>query len=155
MSGTSIAPLAIDQLVADLAADMTGANADVTVHEAWPGPDGSAEMVVFGEVAWPDYRIATIKAGRQYRDEVFTLGFEVLIFGADDTSPANPKPARDRAFSVLAVLEAYLATDPRAGLAVDVIKWAELKPETAGPRIFENGWAYRIAGSFVANARLT
>lgn len=155
MSTTSIVPEALDALVDNLGEAMTGANAAVTVHEAWPGPDGSAEMVVFGEVIWPEYRIPTIKAGRKYRDEEFNLAFEVLIFGTDGSTPADPTPARNRAFAVLAVLEDFLADDPRAGLANDVIKWAELKPATAGPHLFERGWAYRIAGAVVGKARLT
>lgn len=155
MSTTSIVPDAIDSLVAELGAAMTGANAAVTVHEAWPGPDAVREMVVFGEVTWPDYSIATIKAGRQYRNEEFNLAFEVLIFGEPNTSPAEPKPARDRAFAVLAVVEDFLAVDPQAALASDVIQWAEIRPASAGPRVFEHGWAYRIAGSIVGKARLT
>lgn len=158
MSTTSVVPQAIDSLLTLLNAGFTGDLDDVVAFEAWPGPDAVPRMLCFGEVTWPNYKVPTIKAGRKYRDEEFNLGFEVFVFlpdGATEATPSAPKPIRDEAFDILAVLEDALANDPRAGLANDVIQWAELRPQAAGPRLFEKAYAYRVAGVIVGRARLT
>lgn len=154
MSTTSTVPAAIDSLLTLLADGMAGANADVGVFETWPGPDATAEMLLLGEVKWPDYGIATIKTGRPYRDEEYTVEFEVLIFGAEGSTPSAPKPARDRAFAVLEVLDDVVTNDPTVALGTTV-KWVELRLESAMPHVFETAWAYRVAGQIVGKARLT
>lgn len=157
MSTTSIVPEAIDSLLEQLTAAYTGDLADVEVFEAWPGPDGVPRMVHFGQTRWPEYKIATIKPGHQYRDEEFHLAFQVLVFldSNGEATPSVPKPIRDEAFAILAVIEDTLATDPNIALANDQIKWAEIRPQEAGPRLFEKAYAYRIAGVIVGKARLT
>jgi hypothetical protein len=150
---TTTAPNAIAAFLTSVGAAMTGPNADVRVYEAWPGPDGQAEMVVLGETTWANYEIATIKAGRQARTEEYTLGFEVFVVGAEGTSPSLPEPARARAYEILAVIEDVLADEPQPPSG-PTVAWTQIRPENAGPRVFEKGWAYRIAGTIPVTARL-
>lgn len=154
MATTSTVPTALDELLADLTAAMTGPNAGVNVWEAWPGPSATGEMVVLGEVTWDEYKIATIKAGRKYRDEEFAVAFQIAVFGAAGTTPANPKPERDRAFAILAACENVLANDPTLG-AAGAFQWLEIRPSSGQPVIYEKSWAWRIAGTFTGRARIT
>lgn len=147
-STTSTVPEVIDSLLALLATD-----GRLPTFEAWPGPEASREMLVLGTVSWDDYRIATIKDGRQQRQEDFEIAFEVFVLGGAGTSPANPSAARARAFELLAVVEDILANDPKIGLGQSV-QWVEIRPTEAEPRVFEKGWAFRITGSLVGHARL-
>lgn len=151
MGTTSTLPTVTDALLTLLNANLT----TTTAFEAWPGPDAAEEMVVLGEADWDVYEIASIKAGRKHRQEVYGIGWEIFVMGAPGTTPANPKPARDRAFVLMAELEDALADDPRAGLAASVVQRIECRPDTSGPRVFEKGWGYRIAGQFVVHDRLT
>lgn len=162
MATTSTVPTVIDALLAAFNIEnypeeyqaTYGGLAGVMTHEAWPGPDASAEMVVLGEVTWDEYRIATIKSGRKQRQENYAVGFEVFIMGAPGSKPTDPSTARDRALEVLAAIEDVLADDPTIGLAAGTVQRIELEPTEAGPRVFEKGWAYRIAGRFNVHARL-
>lgn len=156
MSTTSTVPVGIDALLALFDDELATAGlGGVRAFQSWPGPDAAREMVVFGEVTWDEYEIATIKAGRQRRDEDWNVEFEVFVVGHADTSPTAPGPARDRAFAIMAAIEDSLADNVRAGLAASVVDWIEARPQTAGPRVFEQGWAYRIAGRIHCHARLT
>lgn len=147
MSTTSTVSATIDALLAAFQA--AGA---LPAFESWPGPgDAKPEMLVLGEVTWDDYAIATIKAGRKQRQENWSIGFELFVMGAPGTTPADPAPARVRAFALLAPIENVLADDPET---TPDVQWVEIRPTEAGPRVFEKGWAYRIAGRFVARARL-
>ena len=139
----------IDALLELVNAELDG----VTAYPSWPGPDASREMVVLGEIRWEEYELATIKAGRKRRDENWSVEFEVYVLGMAETSPADPNPARDRAFEIFAALENTLADDPKLGLTS--VDWVQVTPEEAGPRVMERGWAYRIAGRVHAYARLT
>lgn len=156
MSTTSTVPVGIDALL-DLFNNKlaTAGLSDVQAFQSWPGPDAAAEMVVFGEIEWAEYEIASIKAGRQRRDEDWNVGFEVFVAGVAESTPANPGVARDRCFDIMAALEDSLADDPRAALAAPVVDWIQARPTAAGPRVFEQGWAYRIAGRIHVHARLT
>jgi hypothetical protein len=150
MATTSTAPAVIDAVLAAVNTDLPGT---VTAFESWPGPDAAPEMVVFGEIAWEAYDVASIKAGRQQRQETFTIGFEVFVFGTAGTTPAITKPVRDRAFVLATSLEDVLAEDPDLGTGPG--GWVETRLTGAGPRVFEKGWAYRVAGNIHVNARLT
>lgn len=126
----------------------------VRAFEAWPGPDADREMVVLGEVTWDEYEIASLKTGRQRRQEDWSVGYEVFVLGEVGTSPADPSAARARAFVLNAVIEDALADDPKLGLGTAVL-WVQSRPGEAGPRVFEKGWAYRVAGRVHVSARLT
>lgn len=156
MSTTSTAPAVINAL---LKIDPERS------FESWPGPEAKAEMLVLGAdparppILWDGdegYRIATIKADRKHRQESYDIAFEVFIMGADDTTPAAPKAARDRAFEFLAEYENALANNVVANVEGGFanVQWIQITPAEAGPRVFEHGWAYRIAGTFRVAARL-
>lgn len=148
MATTSTVPTVIDGLLAGFRA------AGLDAFEQWPGLDASREMLVLRTVTWDDYAIATIKSGRKHRQEDWRVGFELYVVGQPGTTPANPKPARDRAFVLLGKAEDLLAVDVTAGTSFATVQWVEVRLIAAEPRVFEKGWAYRITGSFVAHARL-
>lgn len=152
MSTTSTVPAVLDALLSTINADLT----NVTAYETWPGPEASAEMVVFGEIRWTEYKIATVKTSRKQRDEEYEIDWFVYVAGEPGTTPDDPKTARDRAFEIMESLEDVLADDPAAGLGYASIISIEVAPgaETTGPVLFEKGWAYRIPGKFAIRARL-
>ena len=154
MATTSTVPTVIDAALSAINADLPSG---VEAFEAWPGPEAAAEMVVLGEVTWEDYEVASIKAGRQRRQEDWTVAFEVFVFGtayaAKGSTPANPAPARNRAFVLATSLEDVLADNPKLGVGSG--GWAATALTAAGPRVFEKGWAYRVAGRIHVQARLT
>lgn len=149
MSTTSTVPVVTDAL---LSIDPTKS------FEAWPGPEAAPEMLVLGEVTWAEgseaTRIATVKVGRKQRSEFYLIAFELYIMGAANTSPASPKDARDRAFTFLREYEDALAEDVTGNTDFATVQWIEVHATEAGPRVFERGWAYRIAGAFAVHARL-
>lgn len=149
MGTTSSVPGVIDATLAAVNADLSG----VTAFESWPGPEAADEMVVLGEVTWDEYELAAIKTGRQQRQEAWSVGFEVFVAGAAGTTPDNPKPARDRAFEITTSLEDVFAANPKLGITAG--GWAQAKLTEAGPRVFEKGWAYRVAGRLHVSVRLT
>lgn len=149
MSVTTTVPIVIPALLARCEA------LGLTAFEAWPGPDGAEpEMLILGEITWDEYAIATIKSGRKHRQENWDVAFELFVMGGDGTTPANCGPARERCFELLKIVENMLADDVTADTAFTVVQWVEIRPTAAGPRKFERGWAYRIAGLFTAQARL-
>lgn len=153
MQRTSVVPVVIDRLVADVGATMVGALEAVKVAQTWPGPDATREMLFLGKTTWNDYAIACIKSGRKQRDETAEIEFEVWVLGPEGTTPSNPGDTRDRAFGILSAAENVLADDPLLGLGSGV-HWVEIKPREAEPRELANGWAYRVAGTFALSARL-
>lgn len=150
MATTSTVPAFLD---AALAAFNTDFPHGVRAFESWPGPEAAAEMVVLGEITWEEYEIASIKTGRQRRQEVWSVEFEVFVFGKSGTTPSDPSPARNRAFTLAASLEDVLADAPKLGVGAG--GWAGAALTAAGPRVFEKAWAYRVAGRIQVNARLT
>lgn len=151
MGTTSTVPVVTPVLLAALNA---GLPVGVDAFEAWPGPDAAPEMVVLGDIEWDDYAIATIKSGRKQRQEDWSIGFEVFVFGTPGSTPADPATARTRAFVLNAAIEDTLADDPLLGLATGTVQRIEARPTEAGPRVFEKGWAYRVAGRIEVHARL-
>lgn len=149
MATTSTVPTVIDALLARLA------TAGVTAFESWPGPEAAREMLVLGEVDWDDYRVASIKPGRQQRQEDYAVAFELFVMGRAGTTPSVPKAARDRAFVILGLVEDVLATNWTLSTAAATVQRVELRVVNGGPRVFEKGWAWRIAGRFDVYARLT
>lgn len=150
MATTSTVPTVTTAVLAALNAALPSG---VDAFEAWPGPDAAPEMVVLGEVTWDDYEIASIKSGRQRRQETYSIAYEVFVFGTTGTTPANPAAARSRAFVLNGVIEDAFADNPKLGLGTG--GWSEVGPTAAGPRVFEKGWAYRVAGRIHVSARLT
>ena len=150
MATTSTFPTVVDAVLDAVNADLPGT---VTAFESWPGPDAAAEMVVLGEITWEAYEIDSLKTGRQRRAEDYTIGFETFVFGTTGTTPANPKAARDRAAVLVTSLENVLANAPALGVGAG--GWIQTRLTGAGPRVFEKGWAYRVAGNIHAHALLT
>lgn len=151
MGTTSSVPGVIDALL--------GMGWQVPLFESWPGPEAKPEMIVLGgdtgeTIEWTGYAIPTIKAGRKQRQEDYAVLFAIYVAGAPNTSPANPKPARDRAFQIFATVEDSLADDVTIDTDFNTVQWAVSAPRTAMPRMFENGWMYRIQGAFEVHARL-
>ena len=152
MSTTSTAPTVLDALIAAINADLTG----VTAYESWPGPEASREMVVFGDINWTEAPFPVLaNAARVHRDELYSIEFSIYVVGGAGNAPSSPKVARDRAFTIMDSLENVLAEDPTAGTDYVTVAWVKHNAETAGPREFEKGWAYFIAGNFSVKARLT
>lgn len=150
MATTSLVPTVVDAALTAFNADLPGG---VKAFESWPGPDAAPEMVVLGEITWDEYELASIKTGRQHRDEDWSVDFEVFVFGRGGTIPSNTKPVRDRAFVLASSLEDVLAANPKLGITSG--GWVQTHLTTAGPRVFEKGWAYRVAGRIHVHARLT
>lgn len=147
---TTTVPTVIDAFLAAVNADTETPQA----FESWPGPEAAPEMFVLGEIDWATYEIPTIKAGRKARQETYDIGFELFVMGAEGTSPAEPSAARLVAFNFLAPIEDLLAEDPSGGTDYVTVQHVQLRPTAAGPRKFERGWAYRIAGQIHVEARL-
>lgn len=147
MSTTSRAPAVTDAIIG-------WADPPAPIFEAWPGPEAAKEMIVLGQVDWTVYAIPTIKAGRKQRQEEFEIEFEVYVVGGAGTSPASPKVARDRAFELFTFIEDNLADDVSAGLGFESIQHIQVHPKESGPRTFERGWMYRIAGAIAVASRL-
>lgn len=145
---TSTVPKIIDGLIDGISQH------GVTAFEAWPGPDAAPEMLVLGEVTWETYEIPVIKAGRKPRQERYDVNFELFVMGRPGSSPARPRAARERAFLLLSQVENFLADDVTATTDHTVVNWVQVRLTSAQPRVFENGWAYRVAGVFTADARL-
>ena len=151
MSTTSTAPTVCDAFVDAVNDDLT---APVAMHHTWPGGEATDEMFVLGDITWDEYRIPTIKNGRQQRQENYTVDYELTVLNVDSTTPTDPTPARDRAFTLHAVVEDLLALDTTAGTSFAVVQKVELKPETAYYAAFDNGFGFRIAGKIEVQARL-
>lgn len=151
MATTSSVPTIIDALLEAFATNLPGG---VPVFEAWPGAEAKREMVHFGPVTWDDYTIATIKAGRQQRQENYDIEFFVYAAPVAGSSPSNPKATRDRAYTLLAALEDALADDPKPSADNVSIQHVQIRPRDTGVREFEKSWFYGISGSIAVAARL-
>lgn len=151
MASTSTAPSVIDALMTALNAALPSG---VRAFESWPGPEAASEMIVLGDVTWDGYEIASIKTGRQRRQEDYGIGYEVFVMGQGGTTPSDPSNARDRAFVLNTEIEDALADTPKLGLGT-AVQWVQAAITEAGPRAFEKGWAYRVAGRINVSARLT
>lgn len=149
MATTSRADAVIDAVVAAVLAEGN----DVAVYDVWPGPDARGEMIVFGDIAWDEYEITTIAAGRKKRDELFRVDGEVWIFGGAGANPTNVGPVRERAFALLDHVEDVMADDPTLG-TLDGVLWSQIELTEAGARVFEKAWAFRVAFQIVTKARL-
>lgn len=124
----------------------------VKCYRSWPGPDAAREMIVLGKVEG-SHESATVKAGRQQRQESYTIEAEAWVFGADGATPANCGPVEDRAWTLMESVENVLADDPKIGTAV--IHWARPGRIEQDIAAFEKSWAVRVAITIEVEARLT
>ena len=147
---TSTYPDTVDWLVDHLGPAL---GEQVRIYEAWPGPEARHEMVVLGEATWETFELAAIKTGRQHREEDYGILFDVYAFGANGSTPANPRPARRRTWQIVTVIENALADVPTP--LDNPASWMQIVHGESGPRVFENGWAWRHRGTFAVHARLT
>lgn len=148
---TSVVPFITDALLALLREKADG----VPVFESWPGDtESQAERIVFGSTEWEIYEVPTIKVGRKQRQEEFGVAFEVWMLNPVGTSPGDPKAARDRCFEIFATIENALANDITGGSDFAHVQQVQVRPTSSGPRKFERGWGYRVAGEIAVKARL-
>jgi hypothetical protein len=153
MATTSTLPAVKTRLVALLNVAL-----DVPAYYAWPGPNTSHECVFMGR--YPDLGedrvdvtsdIATVKAGRKQRTEVYALPVTFWSF-RPDLSSDGAEAAELRAFALFAGLENILADDPTLGLD---IQWARLGDFTSQGHIFEKSRVYELIAQVDVQARLT
>lgn len=124
--------------------------AGVQVAYRWPGPETLPEGVYLGDVEGTG-GIASLKAGRQHRQEAYTVSVICQTFSAAAT-PVDQDDSEARAFALMAEVEGALADDPKVSSTVD---WSEAIGFTCESVPFEHGWATRISVAVRANARLT
>lgn len=166
MSQTSTLPQVKARMVTLFTAALATANKDsgpVPVTYAWPGSDGEAEAVYLGR--HPDFvanplaasrditsGLATIKAGRKSRDEVYDVEATVWSF-RPELDPNSAATAEAQGFAILARLEDVLADDPKIGLTT--IQHAVLGDVGVAVIPFQKGWASVLIPTITVTARLT
>lgn len=156
----------VPQVKAALVTLLTNALAPVQVAYAWPGADTADESVFLGHhpsltadilgiqttIASP---IATIKAGRQQRQQDYPIPVTLWSFRPDLRSDGAAE-AEAGGFVLLAGLEDVLANAPALGLTT--IQRAELNVVSqigGGPIPFESGWASVLVAEVDIYSRLT
>lgn len=120
----------------------------VQVEAAWPGPDTEDEGIFLGGVSGVS-EIASIKAGRQRRNETYRQEVIVQVWRAADT-PSASELSVARIFDLFAAIEDVLADDPETG----GVQWGEVAEFELVPVTFESGWAHRLTVVVTATARL-
>lgn len=166
MATTSTLPAVKAQLVSRLTTLLatTGVGGTpIPVTYAWPGTDARHEAVYLGRhpefVANPlaatgtiKADLASIKAGRKYRDESYDIEATIWSF-RPELDAKDAATAEARAFVILGVLEDLLADTPQIGLTT--IRHAVLGDVGAALVPFETGWASVLIPSITVTARLT
>ena len=146
---------------AQLVTKITTALDPIPVTYAWPGSSTMPKCVFLGphpETA--DIRldlsssIPTVKAGRQQRQEEYTVRVTVWTFRPDLTSK-DAATCETEAFAVLADIEDVLADDPRIGLTPAVVQYLEVTSVASTLFPFVGGWACELAIDVAVKARLT
>ena len=122
----------------------------VQVSHAWPGPDTEAEGIFLGTLD-VEGGIASIKAGRQHRNEELRCEVICQIYSAAAT-PADAADAEARVYELLAVLEDVCANNPQTG---GIGQWLHVTSHTLTLQTFQTGWAARIVAVVSNTARLT
>lgn len=158
MATTSTVPTAKARIVAKAKTALQGEGTPVTY--AWPGKSTVPECVFLGphpETA--DIRldlesdIPTIKAGRQQRQENYTVRVTIWTFRPELTS-ADAETCETRAFELLGHLEDEFADDPRLALPAPDMQLMSIESVASTLFPFKAGWACELAVDIAVKARL-
>ena len=148
MSTSSTIPTFKDTLVTVLGnrANLTG----VQVTRGHPGNELESEAIIVG-MARGRHEIATIEAGRQTRDETYT----VEVIASVISSTGTVKAAEDRAHALIAEVEEALADDPQLGIGSTIL-WATTGDiEERGSGHTDTGSVAEVVLRVEVKARLT
>jgi hypothetical protein len=88
--------------------------AGVQISYGFPGPEPEVEYIWLADVKGQQH-LATI--GTRARDETYTL---TVLIKSQNMDPADQRTATERAFALMAELEAQLRTDPTVNGSVQV-----------------------------------
>lgn len=149
MSTTSTVVSLRAALVTALEAARSGDLANLQISRRWPGPDTEAEGIYLGAAAGSS-EIASLKAGRQHRNERFQLEVILQAWRAAET-PDTADLVELRLWEMKALLENVLADTPTVG----VVEWAEVSSWEDEIVPFESGWRGRLTVVVTATSRLT
>lgn len=139
---------------AALVAGLTTALNPVQVGYSWPGPTTEAEGVYLGREVDGTMGIASLKTGRQRRDERYRVEIVCQTFraaGAD--TPAAADDAEARAFVLAGEVEDWVADDASPS-SLGPAGWGQLVAFSSSVEPFEHGWSARVVLVLEANARL-
>lgn len=161
MATSSTLPAVKAQLVSLLTTALATSGASggaVHVDYSW-SPNVEDEAVFLGRrdedgPVWSSvltHDIATIKAGRKWRDENYTVELTVWTH-RPDVSPTAANEVEERAFELVEKVEDVLANDPTLGL--DVIQWAKVASIDAAGRALDGGWFVTCVITVEVQARL-
>ena len=148
MSTSSTIPTVKDTLVTVLGnrAHLAG----IQVVRGHPGNELRDEAVIVG-LARGRHEIATIKAGRQVRDETYTVEVIASVISSEGTV----KAAEDRAHVLIAEVEEALADDPKLGIGTTIL-WAKTGDiEERGSGHTDTGSVAEVVLRVEVKARLT
>lgn len=125
-------------------------------------PDAEDEMVFLGRPSWladealysgtARSNIASIKSGRQYRDEVYEVPLTVWSFRSD-LGPEDQQECEQRALDLWAPCESVLADAPK--LATAGLKDAQVVSWDLQTREHNGGLLSMVLPSIEVSARLT
>lgn len=125
--------------------------ADCQVAYRWPGPDTADEGIYLADLEGSK-DLATIKAGRKWRDETFRVEVICQSFSAarslGDLAAADVRVAELEAF-----LDGVLADSPT--LNVDGVQWSAVTSYRTETVPFERGLAIRLTATVSVTSRLT
>lgn len=156
MATTSSLPSVKAALLALLTTEFSGT--DVSVSYAWTGAN-LPQAVYLGRredvPTWTsviDSDIATIKAGRKWRDENYTIELTAETWRSD-VRPEDAAEVDAQAFTFIAEVEDVLANDPKLGLTS--IQWAKVRTIEVTGRVDGSGWVVVALITLEVRARLT
>lgn len=144
--------MTIPAFVAALVSELDDALPDVQVTRSWPGPSAQPdEMVFINDTIESDMEIATIKAGRKWYDETFTVTVEVWVASPGELIDESAATVQDRAYELTDAIRSLLADEPKLA----DVKWGQMtgRPLTLVP--FDKGWACQGLVSVEVSTRLT
>lgn len=134
-------------LVAALA--LEGDLIDVDVSYAWTFGSQSRERIFTGR-ARATHDSASLKAGRDFRNERMTFDLTVLVEGVG----LNPEETDERAMALGLVVEEYVA-DNKGGLGVDGVNWIRVAGMELQNMSNDRGSLSELTYAITYDARLT
>lgn len=144
--------MTIPAFVAALVTELDASLPDVQVTRSWPGPTAQEnEMVFINDTIESDMQIATVKAGRKWYDETFTVTVEVWVASPGELLEDAAAAVQDRAYEITDTIRALLADEPKLA----DVRWGQItgRPLTLVP--FSQGWACQGLVSVSVSTRLT
>lgn len=132
----------------------------VQVAWAWPGAETRSECVFLGQHpeledvrVSADHGLAGIKAGRQHRQESYTVPITIWVFRPSLTAD-SAEVAERRAFELADPVEDIFADDPKIGLS-GVVQTVTVADVVSTLFPFEKGWGCSLVVPVDVQARLT